>query len=61
MTWNEVAAIILSKMNEDEGRETARIDIQNEGGAWVTERAIKLVKDTFGVWTFVISGGNDDE
>lgn len=26
MTWNEVAAIIIDKMNQDEGRETARVE-----------------------------------
>lgn len=61
MKWSEVAEIIRSKMTKAEEDEIARIDIVSPDGVYVTEMAIKLVKDTFGVWTFVIGGGDDDD
>ena len=60
MKWAEVAEIVQTRMKADEQQEIARVDIVNPNGIYTTEKAIKLVKDTFGVWTFVIGGGNDD-
>lgn len=60
MNWSEVTAIINERMSRDERSEIARIDVKSENSIWITEKAIKLVKDTFGVWTFVIGGADDD-
>ncbi len=60
MNWAEVAEIIRTRMRQDEQQEVARVDIADPNGVYTTEKAIKLVRDTFGIWTFVMGGGNDD-
>lgn len=59
MNWAEVARIIETKMSCEDRAETARVDIHKEDSVWVTEMAIKLIKDTYGVWTFVVGGADD--
>jgi hypothetical protein len=61
MRWTEVATIILERMSRLERDETARIDIPTADGRYLTETAIKLVKDTFGIWSFVIDSSSGDK
>jgi hypothetical protein len=61
MTWKEVADIINQRMTTNELSKFARVDIPSENGVWTTEKCIQLVKDTFGIWTFVVGDCGEGE
>ena len=61
MKWSEVATIINQRMSAAERDQIARVDVPNPNGITITEIAVKLVKDTFGIWSFITGGADDDD